>query len=475
MKRTDRLPIVLLLCAAAASLGAGVARAQGFETGKVIEKVACAADPSLSYALYLPPSFDAGKTWPVLFLFDPGARGPMGVGAFRAAADEFGWILVGSNDSQNGPMGPSLEAASAVWADARTRLSIDERRVYASGFSGGSRVASLFPRIVGRTIAGLIGCGAGLSQPIEAADLRAGAYVGLIGLADFNYEEMRGLNLALDAPGLAHRFLFFEGRHEWPDPAICARAVGWLEVRAMKSGLRPCEDALADAVIGRELDEARALEAAGRVYWAVERLEAARGLAEGLRDIPGLAARIEALRSSKEYASFARAERRRAERSAEFRREFSRAFGSVEDVATGGATAVGPVLAEMKIGLLKKEAKTGKTVEDRSFASRLLFEFGLAAQSRAADLHSQKQFLRAAAYFDLAIAACEEGLPREKYLYFNRACAAAASGDKKRALSFLATAVDKGLTDPQIIETDRDLDPIRDTPAYRAIIVRIKK
>jgi len=467
--------MALLLCAAAASPVLGAAQAQELEMGKVIAKVACASDPSLSYALYLPPSFDRNRKWPILFLFDPGARGPVAVEAFRAAADEFGWILAGSNDSRNGPMEASARAAAAVWADARTRLPIDERRVYACGFSGGARVASVFPRVAGRTIAGLIGCGAGLSQGIGPADVRAGGYYGLTGLADFNYEEMRRLDLAFDTPGPAHRFLFFEATHDWPDAAICARAVGWLEVQAMKPGLRPREDALVEAVVGRELDEARSLEAAGRVYWAAERLEAAGRLAEGLRDIPGLAARIEGLKSGKDYASFVRAERKRAERAAAFREEAGRAFGAVEDPETGGGSAVGVVLSEMKIGLLKKDAKTAKTVEDRSFASRLLFDFSFSAQARANDLYSQKDLLKAAAYFDLAIASCEEGLSREKYLYLSRAVVAAAAGDKKRALSFLGAAVDKGLSDPEVIEKNEALAPIRDTAAYRAILARIKK
>ncbi|MCX6568028.1 MAG: alpha/beta hydrolase, partial [Candidatus Aminicenantes bacterium] len=86
--------------------------------------------------------------------FDPGARGAAGVEAFRGAAETYGWILAGSNNSTNGPMRESAAAAWAVWADALKRLPLDERRVYASGFSGGARVASVFPQVIGRAIAG---------------------------------------------------------------------------------------------------------------------------------------------------------------------------------------------------------------------------------------------------------------------------------------------------------------------------------
>jgi len=450
------------------------APAQGLAKGRVVETVACPGEPGQSYALYLPSSFEPGKKWPVLFLFDPGARGPAAVESFRAAAETYGWILAGSNNSRNGPIQDNVRAARAVWADALKRLPIDERRVYATGFSGGARVASLFPQAVGRAIAGVIGCGAGLSSGLAPGGLEAAAYVGLTGLADFNYGEMKALELAFDTTGLPHRFLFFEGRHDWPDPLVCARGVGWMEVMAMKAGLRPKDEALAESVIGRELDEARALEEAGRVFWAVDRLEAAGRLAEGFREIPDLAARIDGLKASREYAQFLSAEMKRDKRAADFRTEFGRAFGAVEDDEAGGGAAVGLVLKEMGAGFLKKEAKNAKTLEDRSLASRLLFELSFAAQARANDLYDRGDLLRAAAYLDLAIAACEEGLSRERYLYFSRAQVAALIGEKRRALEFLAAAVDKGFSDVDLLESAEELEPVRSTDKFREIVEKAR-
>ena len=133
------------------------------------------------------------------------------------------------------------------------------------------------------------------------------------------------------------------------------------------------------------------------------------------------------------------------------------------------------VLQEMRIGFFKKDAKTAKTVEERSLASRLLFEFSLAAQARAVALYDRRDFGRSAAYWDLAIAACEEGLPREKGLYYNRASVAAVSGDRKTALKYLSSAVDKGFADLELLERDGDFDPIRDTAGFREILERVRQ
>jgi dienelactone hydrolase len=483
---TRSATIILLAAAIAASPAALIAsaprpaRSQDLVPGKVIESVPCAASSGFSYALYLPAAFEASRPWPVLVLFDPGARGPLAVEAFRVAAEAHGWVLAASNDSRNGPLRESALAAQAMWRDLRARLPVDDRRVYASGFSGGARVASVFPRLAGLAPAGVIGCGAGLAAGIEPAALGAAAYFGLAGLRDFNYPEMTALDRALDPTGVPHRFLYFDGIHAWPDAGSCGRAVGWLEIEAMKRGLRPVDREMAAAYLRRELEDADAFEAEGRVFWAAERLAAAARLAEGLGlgealpALAGLAGRVAALEGRKEYARFVEAERKRDRRAAEFRQAFGDAFGAVEDAATGGTAAVPAVLRATGVAFLKKQAAGKGTVEDRAAASRGLFDFAFAARARAAELAGKGDLGRSAAYLDLALEACEAGLPMEPALHYDRACVAARSGDRELALRHLGLAVDKGFANLGLLETDRDLDAVRDGAAFRGILERVR-
>jgi len=69
--------------------------------GQVVAKVPCRADPAQSYALYLPSNYGPEKPWPILYAFDPGARGNVPVEEFKGAAEEYGYIVVGSNNSRN--------------------------------------------------------------------------------------------------------------------------------------------------------------------------------------------------------------------------------------------------------------------------------------------------------------------------------------------------------------------------------------
>ena len=108
--------------------------------GQIVPEVACAGDSSQSYALYVPRAYTVARAWPVIFAFDPGARGRVPVERYQAAAERYGFIVAGSNNSRNGSAENS-KAIVAMTGDVLSRFSVDERRIYLAGMSGGSRVA----------------------------------------------------------------------------------------------------------------------------------------------------------------------------------------------------------------------------------------------------------------------------------------------------------------------------------------------
>src|SRR5262245_1552034 len=110
--------------------------------GSVTDSVACKSQPDLTYALYLPPSYDPSKQWPILYCFDARAEGKVPLELFRAGAEKYGWIIASSNNSMSDdPTAPNIQVMTTMWDDTHERLSIDPKRVYATGFSGGARIA----------------------------------------------------------------------------------------------------------------------------------------------------------------------------------------------------------------------------------------------------------------------------------------------------------------------------------------------
>src|SRR4030095_5880498 len=110
--------------------------------GQVTERIVCKEAPDQSYALYLPSSYAASRPWPVLYLLDARGNALVPIERFRAAAEEFGWILVSSYNSQSDTNDdPNTPAMRAMWKDTHATLALDGRRTYAGGFSGGGRAA----------------------------------------------------------------------------------------------------------------------------------------------------------------------------------------------------------------------------------------------------------------------------------------------------------------------------------------------
>ena len=68
------LPALRLALIASFGLCAGVA-AQDIPRGEIVDRVVSRDDDAQSYALYLPSSYDPAGTWPVIYCFDPAARG----------------------------------------------------------------------------------------------------------------------------------------------------------------------------------------------------------------------------------------------------------------------------------------------------------------------------------------------------------------------------------------------------------------
>src|SRR6266496_1939550 len=136
-------------------------QAYAIPKGQIVEKLECLNDSSQSYALYLPSNYTPARKWPILYALDPGARGKTPVEHFKAAAEKYGWILAGSNNSRNGPWRRSADAWSAMTKDTHQRFSIDDDRVYATGFSGGARMALQIAQLCQDCLAGVIASGAG--------------------------------------------------------------------------------------------------------------------------------------------------------------------------------------------------------------------------------------------------------------------------------------------------------------------------
>jgi predicted esterase len=256
--------------------------AQG-PSGTLTERVTSVSDTSQMYALYLPPGYAANKRWPILFVLDPRGRALLALKLFQEGAARRGWIVMSSyNTLSDGPPEPNLNAMEAMLRSAQERLSIDGSRLYLAGFSGTARAVLRFAVTLRGHVAGVVAVGGALGFELGGPETAfagdsAFAFFGAAGARDFNYEEMLSMSERFGTTRVPFRFNDFEGPHSWPPDTICSEAVDWLELRAMRGGLRAVDSAWVLDRMKSELARAADLERHGqwakalRLYQAIGR------------------------------------------------------------------------------------------------------------------------------------------------------------------------------------------------------------
>ncbi len=454
--------------------------------GQIVEKLVCAADATQSYALYLPSNYTPARKWPILYAFDPRARGKVPLERFKDAAEQYNWIVVGSNNSRNGPLQQSVEAWNAIAKDTHERFAIDDERVYTTGFSGAARAAIYLATRCRDCISGVIACGAGFPAGIASSPALHFAVFGVAGVEDFNFPEVKDLDDALAKAGMTHRIEVFDGRHEWAPSSVATEAVAWLELKAMQAGKRARDDRLIAAIRQKTLERARALEEAKKTYDAYQVYAGAADTFKGLLDVGDIEKKVSQLRDSPEVKDAVRNEQRQIKKQREFearisdliaRWERSRAQESTGAQESGGRESTGDEQFDSETRLralladLRKQSKSVEDSGDRRIARRVLEGVFVSLYEQGLDfLQARKLYAKAGRTFTLAT----EVYPDRAGVFFYLAWAYAADGQKKKSLQALKTAVEKGFSDLAAITGNKAFDGIRDDVQYRQIIQAVQ-
>lgn len=434
--------------------------------GQIIEKVSVRADPKQSCALYLPSRYTADKKWPILYAFDPAARGRVPVSLFKDAAEKYGYIVAGSNNSRNGENVST--AVTSMLKDTNERFSIDERRIYTAGFSGGARVACSVGLGYPGLVAGVIACSGGFPQEIKPSRATPFVLFATAGTEDFNFPEMARLHRTLDGFGVTNEFEIFAGGHDWPPPELCLEALEWIELQAMKAGKREKDEALIDALFKRRLESARALDEARKNYDAYLIYEKLAGEFRGLKDVSEFEKRAEQLKSSKEVKEALKSEQEQERKQQTLMEQFYLLIDKLEAAEEGEAA-----LQSFKSGIaaLKKRADAGADTDDRRVARRVLQQLFVGLYEGARAHYKRKDYSLMATRLELAA----EIRPDNARLLYDLASAYALGGRKRKALDALGKAVADGYSDVEKIKTDDDLTSLRGETEFKRIVASLEK
>jgi poly(3-hydroxybutyrate) depolymerase len=450
------------------------AQTDSIPRGQVVERIEALNDASQSYALYLPSNYTPNRKWPVLYAFDPGARGRVPVDRFKEAAEKYGWIVLGSNNSRNGPWDVTATAWNAMQIDSHQRFAIDDERIYATGFSGGARVSTRIA-IACKCIAGVIATGAGF--PVEVAPSPAMHFVffGAAGIDDFNYAELKSLEEPLTKAGISHSFQTFDGRHEWMPISVAAAAVEWLELHAIQAGKRPRDDAFIDAMWQQRFSDAKALEESKKYYEAYQLYLDLAETFKGLRDVAQIETKVNQLGDSREVKAAIREEQAQIKKQRELENRLTSMFASRDGGAPVNQSEDGFETGNLLPAILNDLRKQSKATEDstqRRIARRVLDGLFVGQIEQGIGLlQTEKNYSESIKRFKVAT----EINPDRAGAFFYLAWAYAGNRDKKKSLQSLNTAVEKGFSDTAMIKANKAFDSIRNEPEFQQLMARLNK
>jgi predicted esterase len=438
---------------------------QDFQTGVVISKVSCATQAEQSYALYLPSHYTREKRWPIVYAFDPGARGSVPVELMKDAAERYGYIVAGSNNSQNGPWKASAEAAQAMAQDTHARLAIDDKLVYFAGLSGGARLVASLAQAC-KCAAGVLMNSAGFSPSSPPAAGANFSVFGTAGAFDFNYPEVVNLDAKLATLRYAHAFSGFDGSHEWAPAAVMDEALAWFRLIAMKQDREPRDAAFVNEQAAEAEKRAKTLEAAGDPYPAWKEYRQAAETFDGLSDATSLRERAAALEKVKAVRDGAKREQQDFEDQSTLSADIDSGLASLRQYANRSEVRR---QVEERIYQLRNRTEHEKNPQKLRVERRALSGILVGAMEAGQERLDAKDVPAARAYFELA----SDADPDSVWALCQLAVARAMDNDRKGAFESLRRAKERS-KDPTAfcswLKKEAAFANFRDTPEFRVLV-----
>lgn len=461
MRRTIHLWIpAIVFCAVA------LGQEQQAVLGGITPKVVCAADLTQDYALFLPSRYDAKQKWPIIYAFDAAARGALPLELARAAAEKYGYIMAGSNQSQNFDPKARAAAVDCLWRDTHARLNLDDQRIYVAGFSGGSRLATELAQKCDPNfcVAGVIAHGAGFPDATPPKSAVKFAYFATVGELDFNHPEMIELRNQLEAMGSPNCLLVFPGPHQWGPADTWMEALAWLQVQAMRAGTIPRRSELIEAQLRAARERAVKAQAGGDLYTAWREYAGIVRDFAGLADVAEEQEKAAALKTEKPWKQAVKRERDAVQKQRALTGEMGRLYAQLngDDSARTLVTHdfIGK-MTELRERIAKQKDAAEKVVQQRALAEVTGMLFEGAQIDRLA-----KKWHLAAAKMEVASASVEQptrGLVQAAKDY-------ARAGDEGAAMRTLKRAVENGFKGRDELLKAEEFVQLRESEGFKKLV-----
>ncbi len=435
---------------------------ENFATGIIIEKVICKKDSSQNYALYLPKNYDSKKMYPIVYIFDAHGTGKLPIEKYKELAEKYNYILIGSNNSKNGnSWEQSSNIAQTLFEDSQNRLSINPKRIYLLGFSGGARVANGLT-ILNGSIAGVICCSAAAPAINSESPRNNYSWFGIAGTQDFNYTEMKKYDLVeLAGHGVKRYLITFDGKHEWCPESIMNEAFWWLELGAMRSNQLQKNDSLIKKNTTENLKLTKQFLEAKQDYEAYKLCKKTITFYDGLIDLSPFIEIYKSLQTNVEVDKELKLEEKLWSKEEALKQQYMQALQK-NDYAWW----------QKEIASINQKIKTEKNKNESQLLQRVLSYLSLACYMQTDGLLHKENNIPAATYFCKLYILID---PTNSEAYYFMAEINAKQNENENAIKALEMAVKNGFSDVTRLQNDNSFSTLKGRKEFEKITEEIKK
>lgn len=423
-----------------------------FATGQIIEKVVCKNDASQNYSMYLPSTYSTEKTYPVIYAFDAHGNGKIPVSIYKELAEKHGFLIIGSNNSKNGNSWEESKVISdKLFEDVRNRLSINTKRTYLLGFSGGARVANGIA-ITNGGITGVICCGAALPATNSDHPRTDYFFIGIVGTEDFNYTEFRKYHkVDLAGKKIKHTLITFDGKHEWPPIETMDEAWWWLELNEMRINMVSKNDSLIAQHFQPLLKKMKELQTKKQEFEAYNFCRQTINFYDGLVDLTYFIEAYKALQKNEEVDRQLKLEEASWDKEEKLKQYYTEAFQQ-QNFAWW----------KKEIADVNKKIKTEKDKNTVLILKRTLSYLSLVAYMQASGALKQNAITAAEQFCKIYILVD----PTNTEAYYLAASVNALNGNSEETFKNLSNAIKNGYADINRFENDTVFYRFKNTAAY---------
>lgn len=428
------------------------------EAGKLSENLPCSMDQQLHFACYTPQNFDPNQKFPVLVLFDPHGDPLFPINKYKSLADYFGYILVSSYDSRNGNGKEQTAHIIQVMAQSiYDQLPVDSNRIYAGGFSGGGRVASLmaFSQV---GIQGLVTCGAGFPRQ-NWTNYPPNIICAIALDGDMNLPEIESMQLNNESLEGRYFPVRYKGIHEWPPVSVFKEAFLAFDAVAMRDKYMEQSLATAQRLNIDYIKIERENKYRENLIWMVSYLERRMKALEPFQNIDTLKMTYAQILNSATYQQQVQQEKQFIQDEEQIKKDFYAAMGKQDTLWWNSQ------MEQFHKSILDAKNPLKKAQLQRINAALSLACYMNLDKTLKASVRESYVYL-SALYRMID--------PDNTEAWFLAAVVASKENNKKKALDYLQSAVTKGFNDRARINSTPEFNFLLSEPLYNEIINKIR-